>query len=236
MSSTIAVLFAAGKGSRLLPLTETTPKPLTKIHGIPLIETSINALICSGVEKIYIVVGYKKEYFYYLSDKYPEVQLIVNEEYYYKNSISSFFAAMDVFGDSDCFICDADLYITNHNIFNFSSGYSCYFGKFIEGYTNEWTYEVDNERIVDFRIGGEHSYNWVGITYWKQSDVIFLKDAIRLAYQKEDHCRLYWDVYISRFFDLLNVKVHSIAANDVIEIDTIADLCLLDESYKSSIL
>lgn len=37
----IAILMAAGLGSRMRPLTETTPKPLIRIHGKAMIETVI---------------------------------------------------------------------------------------------------------------------------------------------------------------------------------------------------
>ncbi len=55
-----AVIFAAGKGERLRPLTFKTPKPLLKIGGKTFLERIIGALP-SFVNEIIIVVGYKKE-------------------------------------------------------------------------------------------------------------------------------------------------------------------------------
>jgi bifunctional UDP-N-acetylglucosamine pyrophosphorylase/glucosamine-1-phosphate N-acetyltransferase len=56
----LAVILAAGKGTRLLPLTETTPKALVDICGKPLIVRLMEALP-DNVTEILIVVGHLKE-------------------------------------------------------------------------------------------------------------------------------------------------------------------------------
>jgi NDP-sugar pyrophosphorylase family protein len=55
-----AVILAAGKGARLRPLTNTTPKPLIKVKGIPLIEHALNALP-DAIDEIFIVVNHLRE-------------------------------------------------------------------------------------------------------------------------------------------------------------------------------
>ena len=49
-----AVILCAGYGTRLKPLTNTVPKPMVKIMGIPLVEYTIGLLINSGIKDIYI--------------------------------------------------------------------------------------------------------------------------------------------------------------------------------------
>lgn len=53
-----AIILAAGKGTRLKPLTDTTPKPLLLLKGKPILEHIINSLPRS-IDELIIVVGYK---------------------------------------------------------------------------------------------------------------------------------------------------------------------------------
>lgn len=56
-----AILMAGGKGERLRPLTEKTPKPLVKIGDKCIIDYNIDRLIEYGVDNIYVTVNYLKE-------------------------------------------------------------------------------------------------------------------------------------------------------------------------------
>lgn len=56
-----AVLMAGGKGERLRPLTEKTPKPLLPVGGKAIIDHNIDRLISYGVKNISVTVNYLKE-------------------------------------------------------------------------------------------------------------------------------------------------------------------------------
>jgi Nucleoside-diphosphate-sugar pyrophosphorylase involved in lipopolysaccharide biosynthesis/translation initiation factor 2B, gamma/epsilon subunits (eIF-2Bgamma/eIF-2Bepsilon) len=56
-----AVLMAGGKGERLRPLTNDTPKPLLKVGDKSIIDFNIDSLISYGVENISVTVNYLKE-------------------------------------------------------------------------------------------------------------------------------------------------------------------------------
>ena len=69
-----AIIMAAGKGTRMQPITLSTPKPLVKINGVPMIESVIKSLYSNGIFEIYVVVGYLKEQF-----GYREIFIISND-------------------------------------------------------------------------------------------------------------------------------------------------------------
>src|SRR5262245_40338379 len=52
----VAVLMAGGDGTRLRPLTESTPKPLLRVGGKPLLEILIERLRTAGVRDVLVIV------------------------------------------------------------------------------------------------------------------------------------------------------------------------------------
>ncbi len=58
-----ALIFAAGRGERMRPLTDHTPKPLLEVHGTPLIVRHLEALARSGVRDVVIYTSHLAEQF-----------------------------------------------------------------------------------------------------------------------------------------------------------------------------
>lgn len=52
------MIMAGGRGKRLSPLTDTVPKPMLDLGGLPIIERNIDRLVSFGIKKIYISVKY----------------------------------------------------------------------------------------------------------------------------------------------------------------------------------
>ena len=109
-----AIFIAAGFGSRLVPITFNTPKPLVRVHGQRIIDGLIDACLDAGINEIYIVRGYLAEQFDQLLYKYPMIKFLENPVYNEANNISSAMVARYML--SNAYVFEADLLISNPKI------------------------------------------------------------------------------------------------------------------------
>lgn len=220
-----AILMASGLGSRMRPLTNEHPKPLITVAGTPMVETVISGLIKGGIEHIYIVVGYLGEQFNYLTEKYDNVSIIKNDVYETINNISSVYFAREVLKKGDCYVCEADLYISDQEFFSEIPDYSCYYGKMVEGVSEDWVFEQNEEGYIT-RVGkhGTDCYNMVGVAILKADDAAILADAIEDAYGKPGYEDMFWDDVVNNNLDKLKLRVKPVKPGSIIEIDTVDEL------------
>ena len=88
-----AVIMAAGMSSRFVPISLEKPKGLLSVKGEVLIERQIKQLHDAGIRNIVLVLGYKKESFFYLEDKYENLRIIINPKYDVRNNVFTIYLA-----------------------------------------------------------------------------------------------------------------------------------------------
>lgn len=105
-----ALILAAGKGSRLYPITKEIPKALVEINNIPIIFNQINCLYDCGINDITIVVGYKGDILSKrILDVFPNINIINNSNFDKTNNMYSAYLAKDYFND-DFIMMNSDVF------------------------------------------------------------------------------------------------------------------------------
>lgn len=79
-----AMIFAAGLGTRLAPITNNIPKALVEVHGKPLIWYAVKNVVSSGAVRIVINVYHfasqVKKYVQQLREEFSEVEFLISDE------------------------------------------------------------------------------------------------------------------------------------------------------------
>ena len=222
-----AVLMASGMGTRMRPLTEHTPKPLIKVKGIPMIESVIAALQKKGVEHIYIVVGYLGDQFEYLMKRYPNISIIRNSDYETINNISSIYYAREALRKGDCYICEADLYVSDDMLLTrVDTSHSAYFGTIQNRqHSDDWGFELGEDGYIK-RIakGGSWDYNMVGMAYFKADEAAMIADKVEARYHTKGYEDLFWDDVVNENLNEIKLTISQIEDGDITEIDTPQEL------------
>ena len=224
-----AVFIAAGFGSRMVPITFNTPKPLVRVHGVRIIDHLIDACLEAGINEIYIVRGYLAEQFDQLLYKYPMIKFLENPVYNEANNISSSLVARHML--SNAYVFEADLLISNPAIIK-KYHYTSDFLAIKKDRTDDWCFEVKDGVIVEEKVGGENCWQMVGISYWNESDGNKLSDDISTVYSSPGGKERYWEqVPLVYCKDHYAVEVRECFDEDIVEIDTFNELKQIDKTY-----
>lgn len=225
-----AVFIAAGFGSRLVPITLNTPKPLVRVNGVRMIDTLLDAIVAVGIEEIIIVRGYLGEQFDQLLYKYPNIKFIENPLYNEANNISSALLARDLLRNA--YVLEADLFLSNPNIITKYQYTSNYLGVPTD-YTDDWCFETKNKVITKVKVGGNDCHHMFGISYWNEEAGTKLFDDIKKVYEMPGGKERYWDqVPLEYCLSNYTVEVRECTFDDIVEIDSFADLKKIDPIYR----
>lgn len=226
-----AVFIAAGFGTRLVPITFNTPKPLVRVHGVRIIDRLIDACLQAGIEEIVIVRGYLGELFDQLLYKYPMIHFLENPVYNEANNISSALVARYLL--SNAYVFEADLLISNPAIIR-KYHYTSDFLAIKKDRSDDWCFRVKDGIITEEKVGGEGDDIWqmVGISYWNEADGHKLSQDIQEVYQSPGGKERYWEqvplVYRKEHYA---VEVRECRDEDIVEIDTFNELKAIDKTY-----
>ena len=227
-----AVMLASGFGSRMLPITINTPKPLVRVKGRRIIDSLLDALVAVGVEEIYVVRGYLGELFDQLLYKYPTIRFIDNPIYDSTNNISSAVEAKDHF--QNCYAFESDLYLVNTDLITKYQWQTNYLGVPVDE-TPDWCFVADEDlKILDLKKGGTNCYHMYGISYWSAEDGAKLAEDLPREFEASDETKQrFWDdVPCVLCNEKYGVHVRPCTFDDIQEVDSFAELQELDEAYR----
>lgn len=225
-----AIILAAGKSNRFAPFTYEKPKGLFRVRGEILIERQIEQLLQAGVHDIYVVVGYMKEKFFYLEQKYG-IRLIVNNEFGKKGNLYSLYVAREHL--SNTFICCADHYFvenpfTYENPENHSYRACAYqVGKFRE-FSARCS---DADVITAMNVGGKDSLAMVGHAYMNEKFSAAFRDLMEKEISDFGVASMFWEEFYAKHIEQLTFYKKEFESNQILEFDSIEDLRAFDSEF-----
>lgn len=223
-----AVIMAAGISSRFAPLSYERPKALINVRGEVLIERQIRQLREAGIDEIIVVVGYMKEMFYYLEEKFG-VHIVVNSDYNVRNNNSSIYAAREYIRNT--YICSADNYFTK-NPFELEVEDSYYAAVYADGYTKEWCMETGADGYINHvKIGGFNSWYMLGHVFWNDDFSRKFLNILESEYDFPETAGLLWESIYIKHIDELKLKIRRYENGFIFEFDSLDELRMFDSSY-----
>lgn len=216
-----AIILAAGFGMRMVPINLEMPKGLLEIKKETLIERIITQLQNAGIKDITVVVGFMKESYEFLIDKY-DVKLVVNTKYASRNNLHSLALACDEIDGT--YIVPCDMYFENNPFRDFEI-YSWYMVADTKDYDS---YVQINRRYELTRIS-HNGNHMVGVAYISRED----SDAFRTIIKEKDSNKAFEDAFWEdALFEKgqMLLKARMVKANQVTEINTYEQLRDLDKN------
>ena len=227
-----AIILAAGFGMRMVPINHETPKAFLEIDGQPLVERLICQLQEVGIHDIKIVVGFMKEQFDYLIDKYG-VQLIVNPDYAKKNNLHSLALASRYIDNA--YIVPSDVWCEK-NPFSINELYSWYMvSEIIE---SESDVRVNRKKELVRVTDGKDGNSMVGISYLCGSVADQVKKNILDMCKQPEYDGSFWETALYKDNKMM-ASARVVSSSEVVEINTYEQLRDLDdhsEQLKSDAL
>lgn len=227
-----AVIMAAGLSSRFAPISYERPKGTLRVRGEILIERQIRQLHEAGITDITVVVGYKKEYFFYLVEKFG-VKIVVNREYMTRNNNGSLWLVRDKLANT--YICSSDDYFTS-NPFE-SHVYTAYYSaEYAEGPTGEWCIATGpGGRITGATVGGADAWTMLGHVYFDRAFSARFRAILEDVYLMPETAGKLWEsIYLDHVKDL-DMVIRKYPAGVIYEFDSVDELRSFDPKFMENV-
>ena len=213
-----AVILAAGYGMRMVPINTEEPKGLLEVKGETLIERLISQLHEVGVQNIKVVVGFMKEHYEFLIDKY-NVKLVVNSHYKDWNNIYSLFLVKDDISDTYVLPCDVWF---EKNPFSTVEDESWYL--FGEEQVPGSNWQVKNNEKV--RFNSSKGNKMIGLAYLNEMQGKNISKLLEKSIEEKQYASFWEDVLEDKKTFLLKGKL--VSDNNHAEINSYEQLLELD--------
>lgn len=225
-----AVILAAGIGTHFVPLTLEKPKGLLVVKNEVLIERQIEQLQEAGIQEIVIVLGYKKEAFFYLESKFQGLKILINPEYNTKNNTHTLYLAQKYIKNS--YICSSDDYF-EENPFDDYVYQSYYAGVHVDEKTNEWYMEPDSRmNIARIRKAGTDGYIMLGHAYWDRKFSTAMLGLLNEDHDVGNYDQVIWEqILLERLRELPPIELREYPPDTIFEFDSLEDLRRFDSNY-----
>lgn len=224
-----AIILAAGMSTRFAPISYELPKGLISVKGERLIERLIVQLQEAGINEIVVVVGYMMEKFIYLRDKYG-VKLVVNNEFFIKNTHSSIYAARDYL--SNTYICCSDNYYPM-NMFELYEYRAFYCSIFLPGtsYVERGFVFDKDELIIDTNKPSQDQWIMYGHAFFSNCFSTEFRPILENYYGKPGVENMYWETVYSENVKKLPMWGLKCDSKDILEFDSMEELKEFDPNY-----
>ena len=229
-----AIIMAAGRSRRCMPLSNYLPKGLFEIKGDTMVERQIKQLHDAGIKEIVLVVGYLKERYYEMAKKYPELIVIDNNEWEEKNNMSSLYAAKDYIKAS--YICCSDNWFA-HNVYR-DYVYDSYSGcLYSDEFCNEYCVKGLDDRgyMTSVKKGGEKAWYTIGEAFFSKSFSAKFVDLMVKEYYDPDMKYMLWDDFQIKHITELLMKIKRYDDAECKEFDTTEDILQFYPNFKDFI-
>lgn len=227
-----AVIMAAGLSSRFVPLSYERPKGMLHVRDEVLIERQIRQLLERGIYDITVVVGYKKEYFFYLAAKFG-VRIVVNEQYAEKNNSWTLWLVRERL--SNTYVCSSDDYFAE-NPFERYVWKSYYASVYVDGPTDEWCLSTGaNDRITGVTVGGRDAWVMLGHVYFDREFSERFVPLLEAAMGKQENDGKLWEAIYAENLKTLDMEIRRYPEGIIHEFDSLAELEDFDPEFINNV-